>query len=54
MSKKKSAVSYASQNMYLGTDEKKYSNVIQETQADLSLIEVAEEIFTTTTTQSQQ
>ena len=40
-----SSVSYASRNKYLTNDEKIYSNVIQETQADQLLIEEADKNF---------
>jgi len=40
-----SAVSYASRNKYLSTNDKIYSTVMQETQADMALNEVAESIF---------
>ena len=39
-----SAVSYASRNTYLSTNDKIYSTV-QETQAEMALSEVAESIF---------
>ena len=45
MSKRFSAVSYASWTKHLTAEDKIYSNVIQETQADLAVIEVAEKIF---------
>ena len=40
-----SAVSYASRNKYLSTNDKIYSTVVQETQAEMALSEVAESIF---------
>ena len=40
-----SAVSYASTNEYLSTNDKIYSTVVQETQAKMALTEVAETIF---------
>ena len=40
-----SAVSYASRNKYLSTNDKIYSAVVQETQAEMALSEVAESIF---------
>ena len=45
LSKLFSAVSYTSRNKYLTNGDKIYSNVIQETQADQAIIEVAEETF---------
>ena len=39
------SVSYSSRNKYLLTNDKIYSNVIQETQAEAALVEVAEETF---------
>ena len=39
------AVSYSSRNKYLSTNDKIYSNVVQETQAEMALTEVAETIF---------
>ena len=40
-----SAVSYASRNKYLSTNDKIYSTVVQETQAKMALSEVMESIF---------
>ena len=40
-----SAVSYTSRNKYLSTYDKIYSTVVQETQAEMALSEVAESIF---------
>ena len=40
-----SAVSYASRNKYLSTNDKGYSTVVQETQAEMALSEVAESVF---------
>ena len=40
-----SAVSYASRNKYLSTDDKIYSTVVQETQAEMALHDVTESIF---------
>ena len=40
-----SAVSYASRNKYLSTNDKIYSTVVQETQAEMALSEVTESIF---------
>ena len=40
-----SAVSYASRNKYLSTKDKIYSTVVQETQAEMALSEIAESIF---------
>ena len=45
LTKKFSAVSYASRNKYLSTNDKIYSTVMQETQAEMALNEVAESIF---------
>ena len=39
------AVSYASRNKYLSTNDKMYSTVVQETQVEMALSEVAESIF---------
>jgi len=40
-----SAVSYASRNKYLSTNDKIYSTVVQETQAEMALSEVTKSIF---------
>ena len=45
LSKMFASVSYSSRNKYLLTNDKIYSNVIQETQAEAALVEVAEETF---------
>ena len=45
LSKLFSAVKYSSRNKLLATNDTIYSTVVQETQADLALIEIAEEIF---------
>ena len=48
-------VSYSARHKYLLTSDNIYSNVLQETQADETLTELAEEIFLEhTTTQSQE
>ena len=38
-------MSYASRNKYLSTNDKIYSTVVQETQAEMALSEVTESIF---------
>ena len=45
LSKLFSAVKYSSRNKLLATNDTIYSTVVQETQADMALIEIAEEIF---------
>ena len=40
-----SAVSYVSRNKYLSTNDKIYSTVMQETQAEMALNDVVESIF---------
>ena len=39
------AVNYSSRNKLLATNDTIYSTVVQETKADMALIEMAEEIF---------
>jgi len=45
LSKLFSAVKYSSRNKLLATNDTIYSTVVQETQAEMALIEIAEEIF---------
>ena len=45
LSKNFASVSYSSRNKYLLTSDKCYSTVIQETEAEVALIEVGEEMF---------
>jgi len=45
LSKLFSAVNYSSRNKLLATNDTIYSTVVQETKADMALIEMAEEIF---------
>ena len=40
-----SAVSYASRDKYLSSNDKIYSTVVQETQAEMALSEVMESMF---------
>ena len=53
LSKLFSAVSYSSRNKYLSNNDKIYSTVVQETQAELALTEVAETTLQETSTKSR-
>ena len=53
LSKLFSAVSYLSRNKYVSTNDKIYSTVVQETQAEMALTKVAETIFQENLNQEQ-
>ena len=53
LSKLFSAVSYSSRNKYLSNNDNIYSTVVQETQAELALTEVAETTLQETSTKSR-